>query len=112
MAKDEKAVFWAERIQELRSSGQTMKEWCMEHKISYSTMGYWLRKLAKKESETENELVFAKLPSEREIAGNKTEVPFSSSLQIFIAENIRIEISDSCKPQLLETLLRVLKNNA
>ena len=47
MAKDEKEVFWAERIQKLRSSGQTMKEWCMEHKISYSTMGYWQRKVSR-----------------------------------------------------------------
>ena len=38
MAKDEKAVLWAERIQELRSSGLTIKDWCLQHKISYSTM--------------------------------------------------------------------------
>ena len=29
MANDEKAALWAGRIQELRSGGQTMKEWCM-----------------------------------------------------------------------------------
>ena len=110
MAKDEKAALWAGRIQELRSSGQTMKEWCMQHKISYSTMGYWLRKFDAKEQESENEFIFAKLPSEREITQNKMTV--HSSIQIFISENIQIEIADSCRPELLETLLKALKNNA
>lgn len=110
MANDEKTVLWTKRIQELRSSGQTMKEWCMQHKISYSTMGYWLRKFDVKEQEAENEFIFAKLPSEREITEHK--MPAHSSIQIFILENIRIEISDSCQSELLETLLRVLKNNA
>jgi len=110
MAKDEKAALWAERIRELRSSGQTIKEWCMEHKISYSTMGYWLRKFDVKEQEPENEFIFAKLPSEWEI--NENKMPAHSSIQIFIPENIRIEISDSCRPELLETLLKVLKSNA
>ena len=111
MAKDEKTILWAGRIQELRSSGQSMKEWCIEHKIPYSTMGYWLRKLEAKKQEEENEPVFAKLPSEKEIIENNTAVK-SSSFQIFISENIRIEISDSCRPELLEILLKVLKNDA
>ena len=111
MTKEEKAVIWAERIHDFRSSGLTSKQWCIEHKISSSTMGYWMRKLEAKEQEIETEPVFAKLPSEREITANI--VPISSSaLQIFISENIRIEISYSCRPELLETLLKVLTNNA
>lgn len=43
MTKEEKAVLWAERIQEFRSSVQACKEWCTEHKISSSTMGYWIK---------------------------------------------------------------------
>ena len=74
-------------------------------------MGYWLRKLEAKKQEEENEPVFAKLPSEKEIIGNNAAVK-SSSFQIFISENIRIEISDSCHPELLEILLKVLKNDA
>ena len=111
MTKEEKVALWAERIHDFRSSGLTSKQWCIEHEISSSTMGYWMRKLEVKKTETETEPVFAKLPSEREIAANMISIS-SSALQIFISENIRIEISDSCRPDLLETLLRVLKNNA
>ena len=111
MEKDEKIILWSGRIQELRSSGQSMKEWCMEQKIPYSTMGYWLRKLEAQEQEPENEPVFAKLPSEKEIAGNNITAG-SSPIQIFISENIRIEIADSCCPELLQMVLKVLKTNA
>ena len=111
MTKEEKAVLWAERIQEFRSSGLTCKQWCTEHEISLSTMGYWLRKSETKEPKMETEPVFAKLPSEKEIAANMVSV-LPSAFQIFISENIRIEIADSCRPELLEILLRVLENNA
>ena len=112
MAKDEKAVLRAERIRELRSSGLTVKDWCLEHKISYSTMGYWIRKLNEKESQKDEELIFAKLPSEKEVSRKENKLAVPSSIQIFISESIRIEISDSCRPELLESLLKVLKSNA
>lgn len=111
MTKEEKSALWAERIQDFRSSGLTSKQWCMEHEISSSTMGYWMRKLKSNEQETESEPVFAKLPSEKEIAANRIPVP-ASQFRIFLSENIRIEISDSCRPELLEILLKVLKSNA
>ena len=112
MARDEKSILWSERIQELRSSGLTVKEWCLEHKISYSTMGYWLRKLNGKEAEKEGELIFAKLPSEKEISVKENTNIVPSTLQIFISENIRIEIPDSCRTELLESVLKVLINHA
>ena len=111
MVKDEKSVLWAERIQELHSSGQSMRAWCLEHKISTSTMGYWMRKLEVKEQEKEIGPVFVKLPSEQEIAANILPSPTSPVL-FFLPGNIRIEIADTCKPELLETLLRTLTGNA
>ena len=112
MAKDEKAVLWAERIRELRSSGLTIKDWCLQHKISYSTMSYWMRKLNGKESVKDGELIFAKLPSEKEISVKENTNIVPSTLQIFISENIRIEIPDSCRTELLESVLKVLINHA
>ena len=111
MVKNEKSVLWAERIQELHSSGQSMRAWCLEHKISTSTMGYWMRKLEVKEQEKESKPVFAKLPTEQEIVANTLPSP-SSPIRVFLSGNIRIEITDTCKPELLETLLRTLTGNA
>ena len=70
MNKEEKAKLWADRIQQYQSSGQTCKQWCAENGIPLSTMGYWTRRLAKEDpaSEPEQDLVFARLPSEQEVA--------------------------------------------
>ena len=70
MNKEEKAKLWADRIQQCQTSGKTCKQWCAENGIPLSTMGYWIRRLAKEEpaSESEQDLVFVRLPSEQEAA--------------------------------------------
>ena len=70
-----------------------------------------MRKLEVKEQEKESEPVFAKLPTEQEIVANTLPSP-SSPIRVFLSGNIRIEITDTCKPELLETLLRTLTGNA
>ena len=104
MNKEEKAKLWADRIQQYKTSGQTCKQWCAENDIPLSTMGYWTRRLAKEDlaSEPEQDLVFARLPSEREAA----------PVHIFVSDSIRIEISDSCRPELMESILGFLQCHA
>lgn len=45
MKKEEKILFWSERVQKFYSSGQTCRTWCKEHQVPVSTMTYWIRKL-------------------------------------------------------------------
>ena len=96
MNKEEKAKLWSDRIQQYQTSGQTCKQWCTENGIPLSTMGYWIRRFAKEEpaSESEQDMVFVRLPSEQE-AARKLLSEESSSVRIFISDSIRIEISDS-----------------
>ena len=63
MKKDEKLILWTERLQAFQASGQTCREWCREHQIPVSTMTYWNRRLRTLESESQPELVFAKMPT-------------------------------------------------
>ena len=72
MNKEEKAKLWSDRIQQCQTSGKTCKQWCAENGIPLSTMGYWIRRLAKEDpaSEPEQDLVFARLPSEQELPGS------------------------------------------
>ena len=65
-----KAKLWSDRIQQYQTSGQTCKQWCTENGIHLSTMGYWIRRFAKEEpaSESEQDMVFVRLPSEQEAA--------------------------------------------
>ena len=104
MNKEEKAKLWADRIQQYKTSGQTCKQWCAENDIPLSTMGYWTRRLAKEDpaSEPEQDLVFARLPSEQE-AARKLLSEETAPVRIFVSDSIRIEISDSCRPELMES---------
>ena len=68
MKKDEKLILWTERLQAFQASGQTCREWCREHQIPVSTMTYWNRRLRTLESESQPELVFAKMPTEQELS--------------------------------------------
>lgn len=83
MNKEEKAKLWSDRIQQYQTSGQTCKQWCAENGIPLSTMGYWIRRLAKEEpaSESERDMVFVRLPSEQE-AARKLLSEESSSVRI------------------------------
>ena len=75
MNKEEKAKLWSDRIQQYQTSGQTCKQWCTENGIPLSTMGYWTRRLAKEDqaSESEQDLVFVRLPSEQEAVRKLSE---------------------------------------
>ncbi len=78
-----------------------------------STMGYWTRRLAKEDpaSEPEQDLVFARLPSEQE-AARKLLSEETAPVRIFVSDSIRIEISDSCRPELMESILGFLQCHA
>ena len=95
MNKEEKAKLWADRIQQCKTSGQTCKQWCAENGIPLSTMGYWTRRLAKEAlaSEPEQDLVFARLPSEQE-AARKLLSEETAPVRIFISDK-RIEEIDA-----------------
>lgn len=75
--------------------------------------GILIRRFAKEEpaSESEQDMVFVRLPSEQE-AARKLLSEESSSVRIFISDSIRIEISDSCRPELMESILGFLQRHA
>lgn len=54
-----------------------------------------------------SDTVFAKLPSEKEVA---EAARISSPVTIF-TNGLRIELSDGCPSDMMDTLLRVLRSN-
>ena len=114
MKKEEKILFWSERIQRFRSSGQTCRAWCLEQQIPVSTMSYWLRKLNNTSllHPQEENLVFAKMPSEQELRRKDTLSTHASPVHIFISDSIRIEIMQNCPPELLATIIKGLGYHA
>ena len=101
---------WQSRIFAYRSSGLTAKDWCEKNQVSLSALRYWITKTnrsGEKDEPASSETVFAKLPSEEEIAkvmGNAPVTIFSNGL--------RIELSAGCPADMMSTLIRVLRSNA
>ena len=71
MKTDEKITLWSERIHEFQFSGQTCKTWCQEHHVPVSTMNYWMHKLKKLDEQSDTDMIFAKMPTEKEISKNE-----------------------------------------
>ena len=85
MKTDEKITLWSERIHEFQFSGQTCKTWCQEHHVPVSTMNYWMRKLKKLDEQSDTDMIFAKMPTEKEISKNETLNISPSPVRIFIS---------------------------
>ena len=96
MEKDKKITLWSERIHEFQSSGQTCKTWCQEHHVPVSTMNYWMRKLKTLDEQSDTDMIFAKMPTEKEISTNETLNTSLSPVRIFITNSIRIEVMPEC----------------
>ena len=96
MKNDEKITLWSERISEFHSSGQPCKAWCQEHHVPVSTMNYWLRKLKTLDEQSDTDMIFAKMPTEKEISKNETFNISPSPVRIFITNAIRIEVMPEC----------------
>lgn len=117
MKKEEKVLFWSERVQKFYSSVQTCRAWawCQEHQVPVSTMSYWIRKLKNVDSVSvkEEEPVFAKLPTEQELRRKEpVSLQLSSSIHIFLNDSIRIEICPSCPSELLSAVIKELRHHA
>ena len=112
MKTDEKITLWSERISEFHSSGQPCKEWCQEHHVPVSTMNYWLRKLKTLDEQSDTDMIFAKMPMEKEISTNETLNTSLSPVRIFITNSIRIEVMPECPSELFSVLIQGLKDHA
>ena len=112
MKTDEKITLWSERIHEFQFSGQTCKTWCQEHHVPVSSMNYWMRKLKTLDEQSDTDMIFAKIPTEKEILKNETLNISPSPVRIFITNAIRIEGLPECPPELFRVLIQGLKDHA
>ena len=108
-----KITLWSERIHEFQFSGQTCKTWCQEHHVPVSTMNYWMHKAEKIGRTNQIQiLIFAKMPTEKEISKNEILNISPSPVRIFITNAIRIEVMPECPPEFFRVLIQGLKDHA
>ena len=64
------------------------------------------------DEQSDTDMIFAKMPMEKEISTNETLNTSLSPVRIFITNSIRIEVMPECPPELFHVLIQGLKDNA
>lgn len=44
MTKEERRIYWADRVAEFKASGQSVPAWCAAHDVKVHQMRYWLKR--------------------------------------------------------------------
>ena len=100
---------WAEAIQDCRSSGLSVRQWCRERGTTPTTYYRWERELlsvastAKALSETPA-VAFAELPVPKQVCCNTTER--CATLRI---GNVSLDIYPSCDTEQMKKLVELLR---
>ena len=100
---------WAEAIQDCRSSGLSVRQWCREKGTTTTTYYRWERELLSAASsmtpQTEVPAVaFAELPVPKQVCRNTTER--SATLRIGSAS---LDIYPNCDTEQMKTLVELLR---
>ena len=66
----------------------------------------------KLDEQSDTDMIFAKMPTEKEISKNETLNISPSPVRIFITNAIRIEVMPECPPELFHVLIQGLKDHA
>lgn len=112
--KEIKMNQWIEIIRECRSSGQSVRSWCIEHDVNDKSYYYWLKKIRiaacnslPVDPERSNQIVPLKI---RELK-QEAEVSSKQVAAIVIRLNSAIvEIQNGATDSVIENTLRVIKN--
>ena len=101
---------WAVAIQECRSSGLSVRQWCRQRGTTPTTYYRWERELLSisgstmPQPETTPAVAFAELPVPKQVCCNVAER--SATLR---AGNVSIDIYPQCAPEQLKTLVEILR---
>ena len=64
------------------------------------------------DEQSDTDMIFAKIPTEKEILKNETLNISPSPVRIFITNAIRIEVMPECSPEFFRVLIQGLKDHA
>ena len=100
---------WAGAIQDCRSSGLSVRQWCRERGTTPTTYYRWERELLSIAGSTKAlpetpAVAFAELPVPKQVCCNVAER--SATLR---AGNVSIDIYPQCGPEQLKTLVEILR---
>ncbi len=104
---------WTSMVRECRTSGLTVKNWCMANGVNIKTYYYRLKRVRDFicDSKTENNMTGNNLSVQHDIVPVPMEsIPNNDIQQIKITtENISVELTATIQPQLLKAAIEGLK---
>ena len=100
---------WAVAIQDCRSSGLSVRQWCRQRGITPTTYYRWERELLSIAGSTKAlpetpAVAFAELPVPKQVSCNTAER--SATLRV---GNVSIDIYPQCGPEQLKALVEILR---
>jgi hypothetical protein len=105
MSKSENEQKWRELIQQRKDSGLSIKDWCNQNKVTFSTFKYWDNRLKKTDKDN---IDWVKLRLIQEENNTPVAKPAPEPLILSI-KNISISIPVSFDKKTLTELLSVLQ---
>ena len=100
---------WSARIQDCRSSGQSVRAWCRQEGVNAATYYRWERELLASAETASCSSVsavrFAELPAPKQVSRNVAER--SATLHI---GNARLDIYPGCDTEQLKMLVELLRS--
>ena len=100
----QRVQLWEERIAECRSSGKSVRAWCMENEISEKTYYYWQRRLYQQMISETQGVDFAEVP--REI---QTVQSIGAAAKIRLSGST-IEVYPGADAQMIQVILETMKS--
>lgn len=97
-----KEDFWRSHIAGWRGSGLNQREYCQQHDLSKSSLGWWRTKLAR---QTAGEVTFVPVPF---IKGTIGRNRIATGLTLLVGHHYRIEVGDDFHAATLVKLLKIL----
>lgn len=107
---------WMPIVQECRTSGMTVKAWCLENNVNEKQFFYWQRRVREElctsvqvpeKEHKQNPTIFAQLPIQDNHKGTPQSNLFKPDLVISIGD-YRLELANQTSHELLEAVLKVL----
>jgi hypothetical protein len=97
---DEKRKFWKQHLNLWQDSDLSQAEYCRQNNLDKNQWGYWKQRFVKTESSTE----FIALPVNRSLT-----LLGSSSLNLVVNDQYRIEINPGFDPNTLKMVLNTIQ---
>ena len=97
---DQRLAVWTQRIADCRSSGTSVKSWCLENGVSEKTYYYWQRRILRVAQEQQ-------VPEFAELHGAHSHSSAVASLEI---AGVSVQVYAGADKQTLRALLHALSS--